>query len=344
MGVQITELIGGREAGLDELRNKTFAVDTYNLLYQFLSSIRQGDGSLLTDSKGRVTSHLAGLLNRITKLMSYNMRFIFCFDGQVPELKRKELARRKSLKVEADRRYQEAADKEDLDDMKKYAARTSRLTPEMVEDAKHLILALGQCIVEAPSEGEAQASYICKKGDADFVLSQDADCLMFGAPAVIRNLTLSGRRKRPGSYAYEEISPIIIRLKDVLHELKLTNDQLIALSMLVGTDYNVGGIKGIGPKKALGLVEKHKDDFEALFSEAKWGESFDYPWKEVFDTIKGMKVKDDYRLDWKPLDRSKVIEVLVEKHEFAKERVESALDRLEQSTEKKQKGLGEFFG
>ena len=343
MGVQISELIEGREVSFDELRNKTFAVDSYNLLYQFLSSIRQADGSLLTDSQGRVTSHLAGLFNRVTKLMAYNMRFIFCFDGKVPDLKKRELQRRKEIKAEAGKKFDEAAEKGDLDDMKKFAARTTRLTPEMVEDAKELIKALGQVIIDAPSEGEAQASYICKKGDADFVLSQDADCLMFGAPGVIRNLTISAKRKKPGAYAYEEVLPKLIRLKDVLHGLGVTNDQLIVLSILVGTDYNVGGVKGIGPKKALALVKKHKDDFKAVFDEAKWDEHFDYPWKEVFDTIKGIKVTDSYKLDFRDICRDKVFEVLVEKHEFDQARVENSLKRLDESTEKKQKGLGEFF-
>jgi flap endonuclease-1 len=343
MGVQITELLNPKEVKLEELKNKTFAVDTFNLLYQFLSSIRQADGSLLTDSKGRVTSHLTGLFNRITKLMSYNMRFVFCFDGVVPDLKIAERKRRKGLKAEAERKYEEAKQAEDLEEMKKYAARTSRLTPEMVEDAKELIRALGQCIVEAPSEGEAQASFIAKNGDADYVVSQDADCLMFGAPRIVKNLTISQKRKRPGAYAFDEITPEIISLRDILHELEIGQDQLIILSILIGTDYNIGGIKGIGPKKALALIKKHGDDFEKIFEEAKWSESFEIPWKEVYDTIKEMKVARDYKLKWEPLDKEKVLKVLVEEHDFNKERVESTLAKLEQSGERKQKGLGDFF-
>ncbi|MBN2459369.1 flap endonuclease-1 [Candidatus Woesearchaeota archaeon] len=352
MGLAITEILNPNEISIEDLRNKTLAVDTYNLLYQFLSSIRQADGSLLMDSKGRVTSHLTGLFHRITRLMGYNMKFIFCFDGKVPELKGKERERRKELKVEAQKKYDEAAKEEDVENMKKFAARTSRLTSEMVEDAKELIKALGQCIVEAPSEGEAQASYIVKKGDADYVLSQDADCFMFGAPRLVKNLTISGKRKKPGAYAYDEVMPEIIALRDVLKELELDQDQLIVLGILVGTDYNVGGIKGIGPKKALALIKKHSKDsnngkdsqgFDEIFKEAKWDESFDYSWKEVFDTIKHMQVTDHYTLEWKPIDKEQVIKVLVEEHDFSRERVENALAKLEQNTSKQQKGLGEFF-
>lgn len=343
MGLAITEILTPKEISIEDLRNKTLAVDTYNLLYQFLSSIRQADGSLLVDSKGRVTSHLSGLFHRIIKLMSYNIKFVFCFDGEVPELKEHERNRRKELKIEAEKKYDEAVRKEDLEEMRKYAARTTRLTPEMINDAKELILALGQCIVQAPSEGEAQASHIVKKGEADYVLSQDADCFMFGAPRMVKNLTISGKRKKPGAYAYDEVKPEIIFLKDVLEELGITHEQFIILGILVGTDYNVGGIKGIGPKKALALVKKYCKNYDALFREVKWSESFDYSWKEVFNLIKNMKVSDDYTLKWTPLSKEKIIKLLVEEHDFNRDRIENALEKLEQSTERKQKGLGDFF-
>ncbi|MBW2990105.1 flap endonuclease-1 [Candidatus Woesearchaeota archaeon] len=343
MGIAITDILTPEKINIEDLKNKTLAVDTYNLLYQFLSSIRQRDGSYLTDSKGRVTSHLTGLFNRITRLMTYNMKFIFCFDGEVPELKAKERERRKELKIKAQKKFRQAKKKEDLEEMKKYAARTTRLTPEMIEDAKELIQALGQCIVDAPSEGEAQASYIVKKGDADYVLSQDADCFMFNAPKLVKNLTISGKRKKPGAIAYDEVMPEIIEMKNVLKELKLEHEQLIVLGILVGTDYNVGGIKGIGPKKALGLIKKYKYDYDKLFKEAKWNEFFDFSWKDVFDLIKHMKVTDKYELKWKPIDKEKLIKVLVEEHDFSRERVEKALERLEEASDKRQKGLGEYF-
>ena len=342
MGIAITDILTPEPLKLDDLKNKTLAVDTFNLLYQFLSSIRQRDGSLLTDSHGRITSHLTGLFNRITKLMAYNMKFIFCFDGKVPDLKAKERERRKKVKGEAQRKYDEAAAVDDVDEMKKQAARTTRLTPEMIEDAKELILALGQCIVEAPSEGEAQASYICKKGDADYVLSQDADCFMFGAPKLIKNLTISGKRKKPGAHAYEEVTPEVINLNNVLAELELNQEQLIILGVLVGTDYNLGGIKGIGPKKALTLIKKYKEDYDGMFKEAKWEEQFDFSWKDVFDTIKNMKVSDDYSLNWREVNKEKVIEILVENHDFSRERIENSLKKLEESDNRSQKSLFDF--
>src|SRR3989338_165864 len=272
MGVAITELLIKKEIELDELSGKTIVIDAPIQLYQFLSSIRGRDGSLLSDSKGEVTSHLIGLSSRIPKLMEKNIRLAYVFDGKVPDLKKKERERRKELKIEAEKKYQEAVKKEDLEEMKKYAARTTRLTPSMIEEAKKLIEALGIPIIEAPSEAEAQASHIVKNGDAFAVGTNDADCLMFGAPRIIRNLSIVGKRKKTSKLAYETISPELVDLAENLNNLGIDNDQLIALSMLVGTDYNINGIKGIGPKNALKLVKQYGKNFDSLFKEVKWGD------------------------------------------------------------------------
>jgi len=69
MGVNLKELIIKKPIELDELSGKVLVIDAFNMLYQFLTTIRQRDGSLLTDSEGRVTSHLIGLLSRTTNTM-----------------------------------------------------------------------------------------------------------------------------------------------------------------------------------------------------------------------------------------------------------------------------------
>ncbi|MCG8670786.1 MAG: hypothetical protein MI867_15355, partial [Pseudomonadales bacterium] len=120
MGTKISELLTGEEANLEEMKGKTFTVDAYNILYQFLSNIRQRDGSYLTDSQGNVTSHLVGLFSRLSRLMMNQMNFIFCFDGEVPELKYGELEKRKEAKEKATTKYQEAIAKGNEEEMRKY--------------------------------------------------------------------------------------------------------------------------------------------------------------------------------------------------------------------------------
>jgi flap endonuclease-1 len=345
MGTKITDLIESTELSLADLKGKILVVDAFNQLYMFLASIRQPDGSLLKDSNGNVTSHLNGLFYRFTKLMQGDIKLIFVFDGKAPDLKLMERARRSKLKEEAELKYQQAVDEENLEDMKKYASRTSKLTPEMIEDAKELISALGLPVIQAPGEGEAQAALLVKNKDAYASLSQDADSLLFGCPLVVKNLTLSGRKKLPGKLAYDSIIPELISLKDTINKLEIDQDQLIVLAMLTGTDYNIGGIKGIGPKTALKLVKEYgsgEENFERLFSDKGWSEHFNYDWKDVFNIIKNTKTTDDYKILFKEVDDEKVVEVLCKKHDFGEERVRKVLETLHKRPVA-QKGLGDFF-
>lgn len=344
MGVAITELLEGTEIKTESLKGKILAVDAFNSLYMFLTTIRGADGAPLMDSNGNITSHLVGIFSRFSNLMEKGLKFAFVFDGKAPDLKSKEKERRRALKDEAKSLYEEAKQKEDVENMKKYAARTTFLTSNMIEEAKELILAMGMPVIQAPSEGEAQAAHVVKRGDAYAVVSQDADALLSGAPRAIRNLSITKRRKMPGSYNYQVVNPEMFTLKDTLEKLELSHKQLIALAILVGTDYNYGGVKGIGPKKGIKLVKKHKDDFEALFTEVNWSEYFEIDWREIFRTFDEMPVIDDYDMTFNSPDVEKIKEILVKKHDFSQDRVNNTFEKLENAKKlNEQKGLSEFF-
>lgn len=344
MGLKIREIVESRELEFSELSGRVLAVDAYNMLYQFLSSIRQHDGTLLMDSHGNVTSHLAGLFTRVTNLMGHGIKLVFVLDGKPPELKKREREKRAAVKIEARKMMEEAAAREDIDAVKKFASRTSHLTDDMVKEAEHLISALGLPVVHAPSEGEAQAAYMVKKGMAHAVASEDFDCLMFGADRLVRHLSISQKRKSAHSLAMITVLPEIIELSRVLGQLNITQEQLIVLGILIGTDYNPGGIHGIGPKKALGLIKKHGNHFDRIFEEVKWKESFDFGWKEVFDLIKNMPVTENLKIEFREQDRDRIFNLLVSQHDFSPERVNSSLSKIHAEAEKAgQKGLGEFF-
>lgn len=344
MGTNLRDLVVKKEVSIDDLAGKILVVDTFNILYQFLSSIRQRDGSLLLDSKGNVTSHLTGLFNRSTKLLSQGIKLVFVFDGIPPELKTQERERRKSIKVEAKKRYEQAKADEDFEGMRKYGSRTSKLTKDMIEEAKQLVAALGCPVIQAPSEGEAQAAHIVNKGEAFAVASQDYDSLLYGSKLVLKNLTISGKKKKKGRLSYETIKPEILNLEDNLKHLEINRDQLIVLAMLIGTDFNVGGIKGIGPKKGYKLVKEHGTDFESLFKQVEWDNYFDVAWKDVFNLIKNMPIDEEYVLKWTEIDKDAIIKLLVEKHDFSKERVEMKIQKLlKEQLKRKQTGLGEWI-
>ena len=139
------------------------------------------------------------------------------------------------------------------------------------------------------------------------------------------------------------MKPECLVLSEVLNELGIDVDGLIVLSMLIGTDYNRGGIKGIGPKKGLALVKRHACDFDALFEEVEWEKHFSMPWTEVFYLFKNIPVTEEYTLSWKPIDETALETLLVEKYEFSKDRIQATLHKLKKHAEHgKQKGLGDF--
>jgi flap endonuclease-1 len=344
MGVNLKEIVVKNEISIPQLAGKKLVVDGNNVLYQFLSTIRQADGTALMDSHGKVTSHLNGLFYRTTRLMQSGIKLVFVFDGKAPDLKLAERERRAGIKQEAQRLYEKAKEEQNVEEMKKYAMRTSRLTSEMIDEAVELLTALGLPVVRAPSEGEAQAAYMVKNGDVFAEISQDYDCLLFGVPRMLQNLTISERKKKKDKLSYETVKPQITDLQENLKDLGITHDQLICLGMLVGTDYNIGGIKGVGPKKALDLVKKFPSDFAALFASVKWDEHFPYPWQDVFRLFKEMPVSKDYKLQWNEIDRDKVVSILCDRHEFSRLRVDDTLNNLTSSQSKMaQKGLGDFF-
>ncbi|MBI4146475.1 flap endonuclease-1 [Candidatus Woesearchaeota archaeon] len=336
MGVNLRELLVRKPISLEQLSGRTLVVDGNNMLYQFLSTIRQRDGSLFTDHNGRVTSHLIGLFSRVTNLMQKGIKLAFVFDGKVPELKHRELARRAEIKQEAEKKYQAALAAADQESMQKFAARTSRLTKDMIAEARQLLSLLGLPSIIAPSEGEAQAAYMVKKGSAWAVASQDYDSLLFGAPRLVQNLSIEGRRKLPGKLAYGRVEPLLVELEENLKVLGISREQLFWLAVLVGTDYAPGGVKGIGPKKGLSLV-KQCSSAEQVFA----GKDLDgVGWQEVLDVFQSMPVSDDYSLVWKPVDRQALFDFLVKEHDFSQDRVEKVIDLI--APARNQSSLGDF--
>ena len=337
MGVKLGDITPKRQLSWDDLKGKTLAVDSSNMLYQFLSSIRQQDGTPLSDSKGNVTSHLVGLFSRVPNLMEKGIKMAFVFDGKPPALKFQEQGARKERKEEAAIKYREAAEEEDVESMLKYSKQTAKLTKHMNEEAKELLQAMGLPVVQAPSEADAQMAYMNREGDAWACATTDYDPLLHRAPRLLRNLTLSQKKKMPGG-GHAPVYPELIELKELLSTLGLDSDQLLVLAILVGTDYNPGGIKGIGPAKALKLVQSGKK-FEEIFRDL----GADFNWKKIADTFKNMPVEKKYKLEFREADDDRVKKLLL-KHDFSEERVDSTLKRLGSiGTDREQKDLKKWL-
>jgi flap endonuclease-1 len=327
MGVDIGALFIKEKISFNDLHDRVIAIDAYNILHQFLASIRQRDGTPLKDSKGRVTSHLLGLLHRTSNIVEARIRPVYVFDGKPHPLKTKTLEYRSEQKKKAIKEWKEALEKGDIEKAKTKAQQTSRVTDEIIKDSKKLLDLLGMPYIQAPSEGEAQASYMVRKGDAYAVGSQDFDCLLIGSPVLIRNLTSSSKRKLPGKKAYTKVHPEQIRLKPNLKKLGISHKQLVDMAILIGTDFNEGVI-GIGPKKSLKLILKSGNIENAV---ATIGGKNAPTFEEIGEIRKIFlkpKVTDNYSLKWSVPNNEKIISMLCDEYQFSSRRVEPILEKF----------------
>ncbi|MBC7114272.1 MAG: flap endonuclease [Archaeoglobi archaeon] len=333
MGVDLGDLFEKKEVEIEELSGRVIAIDAFNAIYQFLSTIRQQDGTPLKNSRGEITSHLSGILYRTTNLVENGVKPVYVFDGEPPVFKRKTVNERVRMREEMEEKWLLALEEGRMEDALKYARASSRLRPEMVESSKKLLRYLGIPFVEAPSEGEAQAAYMARKGDVDAVGSQDYDSLLFGAPLLVRNLTITGKRKLPGKNIYVEISPELIYLEENLKRLGITREQLIDIALLVGTDYNEG-VKGVGPKRALSMVREGADVSKLIR---------DVEYEEIREFFMNPPHTDEYELRWREPDEEGVLKFLCDEHDFSEERVRRALERIKSSSLSSQSTLDRWF-
>jgi len=338
MGTDIGELLKKQQVEISELSQKVIAIDAYNTLYQFLSIIRQRDGTPLKDSRGNITSHLSGILYRMTSLMEEGIKPVFVFDGKPSHLKARTIEKRTADRDNATIKWEEAKEKGLAEEAYMYAQASSKVTQEIVEDSRRLLLTMGIPWVDAPSEGESQAAHMVKRGDSNYVASQDYDSLLFGAPFVVRNLTITGKRKLPKKNIFVDVKPEIMELKENLTELGIDREQLIDVAICVGTDYNTG-LEKIGPKKALKLIIEHRNIENVLQAIGRDIENLE----EIKDIFLNPSVTDDYTLEWKKPEPNKIIDFLCHEHDFSKERVMKACERLEKISRPGQRTLDQWF-
>ncbi len=343
MGVDLGQVVKEvrKQVKLEYFTNRKLAIDAYNALYQFLAIIRGEGGEPLMDSRGRVTSHLSGLFYRTVNLLEKGIEIVYVFDGKPPELKQAEIEKRVQMREKAAELYVEAVKRGDKEGARKYAMLSTRLMDYMVEDAKRLLDLMGVPWVQAPSEGEAEAAYLAVKGFVWAAVSQDYDSLLFGSPRLVRNLTISGRRKLPGKDVYIEVVPEVVPLKELLEHLGITREQLVDIGIMLGTDYNPGGFKGIGPVKALKLIRiygklERIPDIKDRLKEIDY-ESI----RKIF--LEPKTADPDKDLILGELDEEGIKRFLCDVHDFSEQRVKNAVERVKAKRKVKSTTLEQWF-
>jgi len=332
----LTPILKREQTSLKALKGTSFAIDASIEIHQFLALVRKRDGTLFTDSQGRVTSHLIGLLTRTSRVIAdFDMKPVFVFDGKPNPMKRRTIEMRREARKKAEVEYVEAVSKKDYAKAWSKAVMTGRVTGSVLDDTKRLLTLMGIPWLEALEDAEAQASFMAARGDVWAVGSKDYDCLLYGAPILARYLTLTGREWLPAQRRSRPLIPELIRLSENLALLGITREQLVDLAILVGTDFNQG-VKGIGPKKALkivrdyGSIEKMPEEIRSELTEDL---------NNVRQVFLKPKVLEKYLLKRSPPDRDGLIKFLSEERGFNKERVERLTERLTRRSEKTDAGL-----
>ncbi|TFG28885.1 flap endonuclease-1 [Candidatus Thorarchaeota archaeon] len=344
MGTKLADIVEAQTLTLSDLSGKELAVDAFNTIYSFLATIRQPDGTPLTDRQGRVTSHLSGMFYRNINLLENGINPVYVYDGKAPQLKSAEVQRRRNIRDAAYEEWEKAKEEGRIEDARKAGQASSRLTGPMIDESKELLQSLGIPVIQAPSEGEALAAQMAREGLVWASASQDNDSLLYNCPRMIRNLSISGRRRVSRSKKYKSIDPELILLDQNLELLGITREQLIDIAILVGTDYN-DSVKGIGPKTALKLIKTH-GNLEAI--EDDRGEKFDFPYDEIRDIfLNPPKVKLE-RPKWSAPQPEEIQRILCKEHDFSENRVQKSLERLENMLEEirgstHQSSLSDFF-
>lgn len=327
MGVKLGDLVEAKSVAIEDLAGRRIAIDGHNILYQFLAIIRGRDGDPLRDREGRITSHLSGIIYRNSNLIEAGIKLVYVFDGKPHEFKSKVIKERQKIRNEAKILFHEAKKEGRIEEARIFAQRTATVDTNIVGDAKRLLQLMGIPCIQAPREGEAQSAYMAAKGEVWASGSQDFDSLLYGAPSLVRNLNITGRRKLPRKNVYIKIEPEIIHLNKFLKDLELTREQLIDVGILVGTDYNPKGIKGVGPKTALKLIKKYGNIENALpyIKNAEFPHSIE----EIRALFIEPKTTDDYNLEWVPPDQEGIVDFLCGERNFSYDRVIKAIQKIE---------------
>ncbi len=340
MGLNLKDLVVREKTTLEAFSNKIIAIDAYNAIYQFLASIRGADGLQLSDSEGRVTSHLSGLLYRNVNFLSLGIKPVYVFDGKPPSLKTAEIERRKQIKKDATVKYEKAISEGNMEDARKFAQQTTSMKDGMVKESKQLLTCFGIPYIDAPSEGEATAAHLTNTGQAFASASQDFDSVLCGAKRLVRNFTNSGRRKIPNKNMYIDIVPEMIETQKTLDNIGLTRGELVDVGILIGTDFNPNGFERIGPKTALKMIKKHSrlEDIPQIQEQLQ-----EIDFQQIRKIFLEPDVANVDEIIFEKIDYDAITNYLVKERSFSGDRVQSTLNRLKKAIERKSQNLDKWF-
>ncbi len=311
----LRELAVIEDVPFDDLSGSIVAVDAHNWLYRYLTTtVKWTASDAYTTPDGTEVANLIGIVQGLPKFFEHDITPVMVFDGGPSELKADEIESRREQRNSYEAQLEVAREEGDEVAIAQLESRTQRLTPTIQETSRELLRLLDVPVVEAPAEGEAQAAHMVRRGDADYVGSEDYDALLFGAPLTVRQLTSKG-------------DPELMDLEATLEKHALTLEQLIDAAILIGTDFNEG-VSGIGPKTAIEAITEHGDLWSVLEARGEHVEHAD----RVRNLFRDPNVTDDYEFETTlDLDLQAARSYVVDEWGVDADEVARGFERIEES-------------
>ena len=173
---------------------------------------------------GVESSHIRGTFHRIAAFRKLGITPVYFFDGAPPHLKEAVCKERK-------KRVEEG--------------KGIKIPDGTFDDVRRLLQLMKIEYIDAPGEAEAQAAHATVHNYIDMIATEDIDALPFGALKQCLGLKANAKKVT------------IIMLAEVLAELNISRESFIDLCLLLGSDYTVSTINGVGPVKALKYIREY---------------------------------------------------------------------------------------
>ena len=299
----------------DDLSGSVVAVDAHNWLYRYLTTtVRWTNEDIYTTTDGDEVANLVGVVQGLPKFFEHDITPVFVFDGSVVSLKDDEIAERRAGREKREDELETAREEGDELAVARLESQTQRLTDIILRTTREVLALLDVPVVEAPAEGEAQATHMAREGVVDYVGTEDYDALLLGAPLTLRQLTSKGK-------------PELMDFQATLDEHDLTWEQLVDAAILMGTDFNEG-VSGIGPKTAVKAVREHGDIWGVFEARDVFVDNAD----RIRDLFLNPAVTDDY--DYNPEiepDMEAARAYVCAEWEVDPDEVERGFERIERS-------------
>ena len=239
-------------------KNSIIAIDANLMIYKMIFAIRKNGYDIKNDNIN--VTHIFSLLLKIQGFIKYNITPVFVFDGIPPKIKEETLKQRQDFFNFMQQKYYKSVTQ---DEKKKFYFLKSEITFKEIKECMDLINLFGYTIIESPEEADSQLADLSIKNKVDYIATDDMDILVFGGNIILKNFTVSDKKK------IQEINLAVLK-----KELKLDQNEIIDLSILLGCDY-CPSIKGIGTIGAYKFIQKYKK-LDLIIEKENVKLSFDY--------------------------------------------------------------------